>query len=395
MSKLTTTSAGTEGNSPITATTDSDFASQFAAKLDALESEAEGNAGEGNDAGSTTDASSGADAESEDQASDGSTADPGATEHDDEDADETEEGDEQDDDSQDAGEADDDAAGEASDDATAGEEDDAEHADDADDEEDTSDAGDTELAAQVRETLERSGLKLTLKDLPANVRPLVQKKLDHANAAVTRALQEATGFRKERAQFLADQRYRDEHPELAIAELLDKHPELAEKVNELVEKNADPDKKKLFEITVRESRQAALNAITSQESATERKFQRADEIESYTRRACAKVGIPKDAMSLVEESIAHALLNKPEEQRDLNEDELDAIITRHAKVFRRTTRENRRQEQQRNIRERKQDRKTTSPAVRAGNGVVTPAPAGRRPPKSDAEFVNHMVAKLG
>lgn len=248
-----------------------------------------------------------------------------------------------------------------------------------------------EHTQRVDGLLKDAGLKLSLKDIPAEARPLVQKKLDHAQAAITRVLQEQTRFRSERATFAADAKFREEHPELAITEILSKRPELIEKVQAEIDKLEDPDKKKLFEITLKERRAAALTAVTKDEQALERANTRADEIEVYTRRAADKLGIP---VGVVEQAVALALLDKPEDSRDLTVAELDQIITYQARLLKGHTRRTALTERKAVIRERTKDRVTSTPAVRNGSGSVAPSPVGKRAPKNDEEFANMFIAKM-
>lgn len=367
---------------------DAEFAEQFASKLEMTDS-GEGSASSKSTSATDDEASSGASDDAEHDESDGSRAadDDAENDGDDDTGDEGDEGKSDDEGtSQDEAESDEQEEGDKE-----GEADD--ESDDADDkgEDDAQADGDKGLAAEVKAKLAKAGLNITLKDIPAEARPLVQKKLDHAQAAVTRALQDATAFRKEKQQFQAEQRFRDEHPEMAIAEILDAKPELIEKVQEHIDKLADPDKKRLFANDVKEARSKALNAIQQAEAQHERVMQRADEMESYIRRASQRLDIPA---SVVEKAVALELMNKPDNARDLTAQELDAIITQEAKAFRSVNRQRTLRQQKETIRERTRDKKTSTPAVRAGSGAPAATPGGRRAPKTDAEFVNLMMNKL-
>ncbi|MDB4876452.1 MAG: hypothetical protein JWM41_2898 [Gemmatimonadetes bacterium] len=383
MAKLSSTTATTD----VPATdanlrAEQDFLSSFEAKLDAADTTGATPAAGESSTGTTP---SGTTA-TEDQDADEATADTDATDHDDDEAEEGDEGDE------------DEEAAEGEEGAELGEDESAEAAgkekegkEGEEEEVDDETAADTAAAKDVQDRLVKAGLKLSLKDIPAEARPLVQKKLDHAQAAITRVLQEATAFRAEKQQFIADQKFRDAHPELVIAEMLAKNPELSDKVNEHIEKLADPDKKKLFEITLREERKAAVDSVLAEARQSEVVMQRADEIEAYTRRACDKLGLP---IGVVEQAIALEILNKPADARDLTEQELDTVITRQARLLKGHTRATNLGRAKEEIRARTRDRRTTTPAVRTGSGVAAPSPAGKVKPKNDAEFTAMMEAKL-
>lgn len=258
------------------------------------------------------------------------------------------------------------------------------------------------VAAEVKTALEKAGLKLTLKDIPAEARPIVRKKLDEVQAAFTRNQQQETKWRDERRAFLAEQKYREQNPELAIAEILKKNPELSDQVNDHVERMADPDKVRAFDSDVSAARQKAADALAAEESAVESIFKRADEIEVYLRRAAHKLGIP---MQEAEEGVAFMLDRKIDALReagrlgidplDVTEVEIDQVLTRKAKVYRAATRNRALEEKRAAIQGRARDRTTSTPAVRTGSGITAPAPGGKKEIRTEEEFRRHMLQKLG
>lgn len=252
-------------------------------------------------------------------------------------------------------------------------------------------AQDKAIADEVQASLEKHGLKVKLDDLPAEARPLVQKKLDHMQAVVTRALQEHRAYRKDEQEFRAEQRFREEHPELAVAEILAAKPELIEKVQEWLDKTADPDKAKLFKIEVDDARKLGRDAIAADVAAKDHANQRADEIKTYTRRACANLNVPYDT---VIKAVKLALLGKDTADGDLSQDELDAVIADEARIIKRHSAARVREDRKADIRARTKDRRESTPAVRVGSGAAAPAPSRKPAPKNDAEFTEQFLSKI-
>lgn len=329
--------------------------------------------------------------DTDDEEASSESPDDTAAEDDEEEAEDAEETSESDDDAADADAAEDDDEAEESEQEDEAEEEEPEEPEAEDAE--GSDEGD-DLVAEARAALERHGLSIkSVKDLPPAARPLVERKFAEMNAAMTRAMMEARAYRTEERQFRADLAYREQHPEHFIAEMLAKDPQLIEKINALVEKNEDPDKRKLFDLEVKQHRTEALTAVSQAEQKAEAVMQRADAIEAYLRTACTKLNLP---FQHVVDVVELAILRKPtpeERERGLTDQELDQIITQQAKVLGRRTREEKRTRKQEAIRQRTRDRKTSTPAVRAGSG--TPAgPRGTGKPKNDADFIRMMEEKL-
>jgi hypothetical protein len=264
--------------------------------------------------------------------------------------------------------------------------------DDADDDDDSATVDEAKQTADFQALLKKNGLKATIDDLPADAQPIVRATLANMQSAFTRTQMEAAEFRKERTAFESERRFNAENPHLMIAELLSKKPELLELVNAEIDKLDDPDKAKLFEITLRDTRKATADKVTAEDTATERALQRADAVETYTRRACTKLGLPFDS---VVNAVALALMEKPESARDLTEQELDAVIGQQQRVLKRHTVAVVRENAKKKIQDRARDRRTTTPAVRSGAGSATPTPTSRPAPKSDADFIAHMAAKHG
>jgi hypothetical protein len=342
------------------------FIDSFAAKLEAAES--------------------GASDEAEHEASDGSPPADETTEHDSED-----------------GQSDEDGADEATEDSDEDEEAASTEAADEADDEDVEDKEEEEAAEEdepaddavdVTQLLKDAGLKTTLKDLPKEIQPLARKKLDEMQGAFTRAMQQQTEWRKERAELLAEQRFREQNPALAIVELLNAHPEVSDEINTHIDKNLDPDKLRSFGRDVEDARKKAAEEVLAAQAEAERLLQRGDEIEAYVRSAAKKLGFPDAAMNDIEEGIAYLIGQKPIGQRDISEEEVDRVLRRKLAIYRGTQRRNATATAQASIQARATDRRTSTPAVRAGSGVVPPAPSGKTMPKNDKEFAAMFVRKL-
>jgi len=263
---------------------------------------------------------------------------------------------------------------------------------DLDDDEAAPDKVDEATAA----ALKKHGLKLTMDDVPEAVRPILQKKMAHVDAVLTRALQDARGYRKTEREVLAERKYFEEHPDLYLAEQFyrlspEQRDELVVKVQAQLERFTSTDGAKLFEHETKEERDAARHAVDEQYTVAEHRMQRADEIAVYARTASVRLGLPWEH---VENAVVVALSQKPEDTRDLTEAELDAIIDKQARIWRRHSVAIVREDKKTAIRERTKDRATTSPAVRIGGAG---APLARTPTTkiaaNDEEFIEQFIAK--
>lgn len=292
------------------------------------------------------------------------------------------------DDSKETGEG---AAPAAADDTPEGEEPAKEEGDDKTDDEDGP-AADAEAEKQFLATMKKHGLNLKLEDVPAEARPIIEGKLSAMQAAFTRTQMEATAFRAERAEYQAERRFMEEHPEMAIAEVLAKDPDLIEKVQAQLDRHADPDKAKLFGIEIADARKAALNAVSEELTRDERANARADEIVSYARRAASKFRIPYENL---ENAITLKLAELPEDKRNLTDEQIDAIIARQARIDKAHTSAVVREDRKKTIQDRTADRRTTTPAARIGSGARAATPTGAKKPTNDSEFISHMQQKAG
>jgi hypothetical protein len=237
-----------------------------------------------------------------------------------------EDGDEAEDESDTGGDTADDDSEDKDDDDQADDEDEEK----ADDVEVDADAPEEELAREAREQLDKHGVNMTMDDLPKEARPLVQRKLAQMTAGYTRAMMEARAYRTEEAQFHAERRFIKENPDLFIFEMLQEDPELADRINKRVGEGETETGKEALKVITGKKREEALKAVQSVVQANERVNQRADEIEEYVRTACTKLNLPFD---VVVETVVNKLNDKPDDQRNLSNQELDAIIGRHQRTF--------------------------------------------------------------
>lgn len=264
--------------------------------------------------------------------------------------------------------------------------------DEVDDEDD--DPTESDLAKEAQASLAKHGLKVRLADLPAEARPLVQKTLDHARAVVSRAMAEHTAFRAEKQKFDAEAEFRRQHPEYLIAELLEGEngADIEAKVNELLKGATSDTTKKALQVVIKDKRKEVFDGITAVAARTEKQLQRADAIDAYVQTACRNLKLDYD---LVVESVLNKLTEKRESDQDvdLTQQEVDAIIGRHQRARQKLLGEKRQTDRKTEIQGRKRDRKEVSPAAKAGAGN-TPAPTGKKPPTNDAEFGEYMAEKL-
>lgn len=180
--------------------------------------------------------------------------------------------------------------------------------------------------AEFAEALTKQGVPVSLDDLPDEARPLVQKKLKDLERGFTKAMQEARGYRVEKAEFDAERRYQTEKPEQYFADKLLADPKLIERVNEEIQKRDVPayreavakereTDQKLAKVTAAEQveRELALSA-------------RADHVEAHTQAVAKAAGIP---FAFVEEAVALAISGNPE----MSDADVTRIVTEKAKVY--------------------------------------------------------------
>lgn len=258
------------------------------------------------------------------------------------------------------------------------------------DDRDVDDLTENELALEARAQLKKHGLTVTMDDLPPEARPLVKAKFDGMTAAFTRAMMDQREYRKEETQFRAERAFVEAHPDLMIAEMIAKDPSLIDKIQARIDEAGTDTGKKAQEVVIRDERRSAVETIEKQNAAIERVNQRADAIDSYVRTACTKMNLPYD---IVVDAVVNKLNDKPDDARDLTNQEIDAVIGRQQRILAKHVGERRLTQRQEEIQGRKGDKKTVSPAAKSVPDSTPAAPGGKKAPKNDAEFADYFVAK--
>ncbi len=270
------------------------------------------------------------------------------------------------------------------------------------------------LSEDARKALAKHGWSpKEIKDLPPELRGIVTSKLANIDRAFTRAQTEARAYRKEQAAtreamaaLHAERRYLEESPAMAIAEIIKKHPELADEINKLVDDFENPRVAHAFDIESKTAREEKLKEERTKLAAEDdrRKLdesleERADQVITYVTQAAKKLGLPFQPELGTEGdallgAIEGAIRRKPADKRHLglSNRELDTIIEAHHRAMTAFARKATQDHAKNTIRERTRDRRTTTPANRAGTGG-TPARPRARTFKNDDEFAEYAAAR--
>lgn len=287
--------------------------------------------------------------------------------------------------------------------------------DDVDDEETPADVVDpvddeetpeAELAKEARAELAKHGLKMTLDDLPKEARPMVKAKLDNMTAGYTRAMKEARAYRKDEAQYRASRSFDAQHPDLRIMELIEadrtarslyekehgkapEEPDLLDRVQARINESETETGRTALSVVTKDKRADALKGIEANAIEADRVLQRADEMTTYVQTACTKLNLP---FEIVVAAVVNKLNEKPGDTRDLSEDEMDAVIGQQQRILAKHLGVKKVAQRKEEIQGRAKDRKTVSPAAKAGTGGAPVAPAGKKLPRNDAEFIQQFTS---
>lgn len=292
-----------------------------------------------------------------------------------------ESGEEEDDDDR---ESDEDAPGEESE-----EDRDDEGAEGADDREEEDEEEELEADDTFKSAAERNGLPISLKDIPKEARPLVQKRLKEMEAGFTRAMQGAREYRAKEAEWRGERQFIEEHPADFILELYNKNPALIAEVDKQLERLEDPEFKRM------RMRDIAHNRRDSQDKASRSlsREERANAVEDYARRQAQAEGVPFDL--IIEPAIANELLSRPAKERDITNEEIDTIVKGLARKYRKATGQQRRVEKQTYNRDKVRDRKQTGALARLNRRSTGDAGVERgRPPKSLEEALERRARRV-
>jgi hypothetical protein len=230
-----------------------------------------------------------------------------------------------------------------------------------------------------------------LEDLPEEARPLVEKRLKEMNAAFTRAQQEATTFRQEKAAYEAEKAYRQSNPVDAIVADLLASPRLLEQVNEELTKLTEP------VYAEAKTKERETNQKIARLEAEDRRRQaefyetRAGHVEDYTESLAASEGVP---FALVEPLVAAAI----EKNRNITDEQVAAIVKQYAPIYRRSVGAHKREAKKDLAKQKVADRKTAGLTVKPGaSSAKAPAPPPAKTPKAGSfeDRTNSVLDSLG
>lgn len=245
-----------------------------------------------------------------------------------------------------------------------------------------------EAPVKLEAALRKHGAKAIIDKLPKALRPIVRKRLAEMEAPFTRAMKEATGFRAERAELLADKKFRQDNPVDFVLDMLLADPSLGEKVNARLDEIADsPTAREAHTVVAKDKRKQALEAVTEESTKTEQRLERAAAVERYVEREMARLGIPAELG--VEEAVALKIT----ERGDITRTEIDAILKAKQRQAETLLRGKKRGDRRQYIDSKLKDRKTAGLKAPPGKGSST-APGKAKAIKSEAEFLEHMETEL-
>lgn len=288
--------------------------------------------------------------------------------------------------------------GDSGDDADADDASDPEIDEDADAGDDTTagdaddDDGSGETTDDIKAALSRQGVKVSLEDIEKTAGEkgvaYIKQREKEMQAGFTRAMQDARSYRASEQKARAEEAFRTAQPAQYVVQMVLANPEIAEQVNAILDEiGASPTAKKAHEIVVRDARAQAVKTVTDADAAQEARSTRADQIESYAQKSAQKAGVPFGLG--VEEAVANHILA----HGDITEADVDKIVAAKAKEYTNHVRAHRREASREQVQAKVGDRKTAGLKVKPGSGSP-PAPAGKATPKTESEFVEHMLASL-
>lgn len=247
-------------------------------------------------------------------------------------------------------------------------------------------ATEEEDTTAIKEALAKHGAP-SLADIPPEARPLVEKRLKEMQAAFTRAQQEQTAFRKEKATYDARLAYEKANPVDAIVERLLATPTLLEQVNEELTKLAEPVYAEAKTMRRDAAKDRALVEAEQARKQAEFRESRALHVEQLAETLAVKAGIP---LALVEESVAYVI----REKGDITDQELSSIIDAKSKVFKRHVGVHKR-EDRKSIAKLKVEDQKAGLTVKPGR-ATSATPAGKSAPKAKniEERFNQLVGEM-
>lgn len=245
----------------------------------------------------------------------------------------------------------------------------------------------------IEKKLREHGLTAALDDLPPEAAAIVKARIEQMRAPFTRAMQEATAFRKEQATLKAELRFIKENPADAIVDMLRANPTLGEAINAKLDE-LDPDKnpghatvEEARKVVVERRKALAIEAEQREAQALEQSEQRAEQVEAYARRTAGKLGVPYSLG--VEPMIALHV----REHGDITREDIDRIVSQQARAYINTLREQKRNKAGQYVKDKLADRATAGLKVKPNVGLA-PAPGKGPTPKNDSDFLAHAEGKL-
>lgn len=257
--------------------------------------------------------------------------------------------------------------------------------------EEGSDEGEEEaLDAEFVAAAAKHKIPTTLEDLPEEARPLVQKRIKEMEAGLTRAMMEAREYRKAEVTFKAEEKFRTEHPADFIVHMLRSSPELAVKVNTLLDEVDGGDvTRKAHDVVVNDMRAKAAETMRADLAAEDARLTRGMELHSYAVSAAQRAGLPFNLG--MEDAVLAAIAQDP--RGIVTETQIDQIAARLAKVHQNSIRAVRREASKTYAADKAAQNRTAGLRMKPGTGSA-PAPTGVAKPKNDAEFIERFASSM-
>lgn len=236
-------------------------------------------------------------------------------------------------------------------------------------------------------------VKALLKDLPAEVRPVVAQKLKAMDAGFTRAMQELRADQKASLADKAELRFQREDPAAFVTALLMANPEIADKVNAtLTEMEGSENARKYHGVIVEQSRANALKAVETETTEAQRKADRAVEVERLGRAAGKAAGLPDALWSGLEAALALHIT----QHGDISDADIKALAKAHGEPYRKLVAEQaratKRDASKQYVQDKVRDRDTAGLRVKPNSGHAPGAPA-KPMPKNDDEFKRQFIER--
>jgi hypothetical protein len=214
------------------------------------------------------------------------------------------------------------------------EEDSGDQEEDAEDEEDEEDEGEVGLDPEFVQAATLNGLPIDIAKLPKELRPLATKTIKAMQGGYTRAMQKVQAYRKERATYEAERKFRDEDKAEQFVDDVVKDPTLLVKVNGILSHMGDDtfvsNRTKWRTAMLEKAVGTAQQAISEQEARTERIRQ----LDFHVMEVADREGVPEP---FVRDSVAfftNQMVYGPE-RRLPTEAELGALVRQRARDYRR------------------------------------------------------------